>query len=334
MISHPEGYIDVNDATVLGSTSRARPSFDYVYQFKDHLGNIRLSYSDNVLKNGTIELNEIIEENNYYPFGLEHKGYNNVVSSNSNSVASKYKYNGKELNEELGLDWYDYGARNYDASLGRWMNLDPLAEQMRRHSPYNYAFNNPLRFTDPDGMAPDDVIILINLGGAYGFGHMAMLVGDDENGWTYVSKDGRADSNGDGNQDGTMLTGGKSTSTIKTFDTLDDAFNDGTVQGYEKGYRIETTAEEDAKMLDVAKEDVKTDYNVLTNNCADTCSKALESVDKDGGTSISERTGASNGKPAEPNARYREIVENNPGGTNVKVSERKTTTTKPEEEKK
>jgi RHS repeat-associated protein len=91
---------------------------------------------------------------NYYPFGLQHKGYNNVVSANANSVAQKFGYNGKELNEELGLEWMDFGARNYDASLGRWMNIDPMGELLMSHSPFNYAFNNPVYFDDPTGMLP------------------------------------------------------------------------------------------------------------------------------------------------------------------------------------
>lgn len=96
--------------------------------------------------------NEIVSETNYYPFGLAHKGYNEHV--NSTNLGEQFKFNGKELNDEMDLGWYDFGARNYDASLGRWFNVDPLAEMMRRHSPYNYAFNNPIRFIDPDGMAP------------------------------------------------------------------------------------------------------------------------------------------------------------------------------------
>jgi RHS repeat-associated protein len=72
------------------------------------------------------------------------------------TVEYEYKYNGKELQDELGLNMYDFGARNYDPALGRWMNIDPLAEKSRRFSPYTYALNNPVFFLDSDGMEADD----------------------------------------------------------------------------------------------------------------------------------------------------------------------------------
>jgi RHS repeat-associated protein len=73
-------------------------------------------------------------------------------------VKNKYLYNGKELNEDIGLDWLDYGARWYDPAIARWNAVDLLADEMPEWSPYNFVFNNPLRYIDLLGLSPDDII--------------------------------------------------------------------------------------------------------------------------------------------------------------------------------
>jgi RHS repeat-associated protein len=105
-------------------------------------------FDDVTIVKGNTSKTLIVEESNYYPFGLKHKGYNNVI----NGTHHPYGYNGKELNEELGLDWYDFGARNYDPAIGRWMVIDPLAEMSYNLTPYRFAGNNPILFKDPNGL--------------------------------------------------------------------------------------------------------------------------------------------------------------------------------------
>jgi len=96
---------------------------------------------------------EILEEHHYYPFGLEHQNYSTITGN----TGYKYTFGGKEFQPEKGMNMYDFGARNYDPTLGRWMNVDPLVEKTMEA--YSYVGNNPIRFTDPTGMIKDDIII-------------------------------------------------------------------------------------------------------------------------------------------------------------------------------
>ena len=108
----------------------------YHFYLTDHQGNVRVVADEN----GTIE-----ETNHYYPFGA-------LFGESVDKNKQRYKYNGKELDRLLSLDWYDYGARWYDPVLARWHSVDPLAEKYPDVSPYVYCHDNPVNKVDPDGM--------------------------------------------------------------------------------------------------------------------------------------------------------------------------------------
>ena len=126
-IQTEEGYITLNGN-----------SPTYHYYLKDHQGNNRIVIN----QTGAIE-----QINHYYPFG----GVFEVNTSTSG--IQPYKYNGKELDRMHGLDYYDYSARMYDATLGRFTTVDPMVEKYYSMSPYAYCANNPVNFIDLDGRA-------------------------------------------------------------------------------------------------------------------------------------------------------------------------------------
>lgn len=129
-IYHAEGRCTPNGAT----------AFNYQYTLKDHLGNARVNFQAN--GNAVTYL----EDFHYYPFGMLLEGIGSTAGS-----SNKYRFNGKELNEDFGLNLYDYGARWYDPSLGRWGTIDPRSRKYTNWSPYNYVLCNPLSNTDPNG---------------------------------------------------------------------------------------------------------------------------------------------------------------------------------------
>ncbi len=144
------GNMEYNNAQELEfihtSEGRVRTSlneFNYDYYLKDHLGNTRVSFTEN---NITVGEAEALQVDNYYPFGMQ---FNQapVLQVEENN----YLYNGKELQKEYGLDWYDYGWRQYDPSLGRFHKLDRFSEKYIDWSPYQYAGNNPILFIDING---------------------------------------------------------------------------------------------------------------------------------------------------------------------------------------
>ncbi|WDF70452.1 DUF6443 domain-containing protein [Sphingobacterium oryzagri] len=168
-----EGYVRVTDIVL----------FNYVYNYRDHLGNIRLSYTrdhNNVTRT--------LEENHYYPFGMRHS-YNKEIRDWGGSIQSggiyaivrevrrgpyQYKFNGQEFQDELELNITAMDFRQYDNTIGRFSSIDALSEFFFDTTPYNFTLNNPVVFSDPTGLCPE----------------CERNVKDPKNGSSYVSSGG------------------------------------------------------------------------------------------------------------------------------------------------
>ena len=160
-----EGYVTLSDSK-------------YHYYLKDHQGNNRVVIN----QSGSVE-----ETNHYYPFG-------GVFASTTN--VQPYKYNGKEYDTKKGLNLYDYGARHYDAALGRLTTFDPLAEKHYSESLYTYCYSNPINCIDPNGkdgiyIAFPDYKISTPIGKIGNLGHAGVLLIDNKTGVTKYYEYGR-----------------------------------------------------------------------------------------------------------------------------------------------
>ena len=150
-------YIITSEGRMVPIADGSNTRWHYEYNIKDHLGNTRVVFGGSLLA-GKVDM---VQQSHYYPFGLVFKE-TNYQNSIANYTKNKYLYNGKELQDDQlagrSLNWYDYGARFYDPSLGRFTTIDPWAEKYNSQSGYLYAYNNPVRYTDFLGLGASDEI--------------------------------------------------------------------------------------------------------------------------------------------------------------------------------
>ena len=261
------------------------------------------------------------------------------ASSSANQYLP-YKFTGKELDPETGL--YYFGARYYDAKVSRWISADPALgsgkyfpkpsdfdtehdyfwylENDKTHkmpgiggvfnainlNAYHYAGQNPVKLVDPDG---NDIILLNKSGGAFGYGHNAVLVGNDKTGWVYFSKDGARGKD----------SHAEKFKSLDAFIKVNKSENNG-LNNYDRAYRVSTSEEADYKMATEGYKIHDRDYsfaekvddngNVISQNCSDLAAD----IGKAGGVNISKpKMDSPVGKITKPNEQYLNFIKNNKG---------------------
>jgi len=299
-----------------------------MYELKDHLGNVRVVLGDKKTRTtGTNPFQpDVVSYSGYFPFGMQ------MQEDTWQSPLYRYGYGGKEKDGDIKGEGnsYDYGARMLDVRRGQWGSTDPHASKYPGLSSYNYVANSPIIAIDPDGK---DIIVLSAPKGANEFGHAALLVGSEATGWRLYSKNGTKELFGTFGFSDDDPEPGIPFNSLSEFANSPSNFygkTDGSVK-YESGYRIKTSADLDQAVMKAAEEEVKSFYNVLCNSCIDVVSDPLSSrkvqdqAKKDG---ISLDPGYETHEDARtgekfktlnpiPNIRYKTIIKNNPGGTDV-----------------
>jgi len=306
MILTEEGYVTLNGTTPI-----------YHYYLMDHQGNNRVVID----QTGAVE-----QINHYYPFG-------GLLGEGTTTSNQAYKYNGKELDRMHGLDWYDYGARMYDATLGRFYANDRFAEKYYSMSQYQYGANNPVANIDVNG----DSIMVLN----YGYGknqHMAMLIQNEAGKWQYFSI------NGNNVYVSGIFSGGRKSDDIavgafyspQSF--LDSQYNskgesdDLSINsfGFSEGYVLPSSKEQDELMqktfMDISQNE---EYDLFGNNCSTTVQRVMEAANiktydnrkKSHRVPANHSLGESsfvtyrvNSRPIIPSVSFKSIIKNNPQG--------------------
>jgi RHS repeat-associated protein len=295
-----------------GAIAIAEPGYVFVY-VSNETPQSEVYFDDFQIAHTTTP---IVQKDDYYPFGGT---FNSYVSGDPND----YKFQGMELQDET--ETYLTEFRTYDPWLGRWGQIDPKANPFE--SPYVGMGNNPLKYIDPLG---DTVIVISAPESVAGAGHAAVLVGNDNDGYTLYSKNGTASSEssveggvtsssgeGDNDQKGVYV------GSLEDFANSDlNKDEDGNAY-YTQGYMLPSDSETDKKAVEGANSQLDKDYNVLSNNCVDVCSDALSNAGFDPGYSIGTSSYISPGGIATtkttktlspiPNVRYQKIKENNKG---------------------
>ena len=238
------------------------------------------------------------QEDHYYPYG-------GLMGESSGGDIQPYKYNGKELNRMHGLDWYDNGARHYDAAIVSWPTMDPLCEKYYNLSPYNYCGNNPINSIDREGT---DITFMIATNGAKGHEHMGAIIGN-KFGFYYITAGaigGGYSMLSNSSQEGVINIIPVEASSMEMAITI--VRNSDKINSYYDGtITFITSTKMDDNMLDVAYDKQnkfatgEETYRLFTNNCADIVKDIFEK-----GTDVDLQMGIS----PRPNDNFDNICDN------------------------